>query len=114
MDILFRASKLRKECNNSVLAVRRYGPEMATLLRRRLDEILAAGTLADLRTLPQIRCHELTGNKKGQLSVDLKHPYRLLFEPANEPMPRKPDGGMLWEGATAVRVLGVEDTHDHG
>ncbi|MBI3268961.1 MAG: killer suppression protein [Planctomycetes bacterium] len=111
MEIIFVSSKLCKECNEHARAVRRYGPVTAKLLRRRLDEIFAAETLADLGTLPQTRCHELVGDKKGQLSVDLKHPLRLLLEPANEPIPRKPDGGLLWEGVTAVRMLGEEDTH---
>lgn len=47
-----------------------------------------------------------------QLSLDLDHPYRLIFEPANEPIPTKPDGGLDWNKVTAVRILGVEDTHE--
>jgi len=52
------------------------------------------------------------GKRKGQLSVDLEHPYRLVFEPANEPCPRLLDGGLDWSEVTAVRVIGVEDTHE--
>ena len=37
--------------------------------------------------------------------------YRLLFEPAHDPLPRKPDGGLDWAGVTAIRILGVEDYH---
>lgn len=50
--------------------------------------------------------------KAGVLSLDLRHPYRLLFEPADEPVPRKPDGGLAWSRVIAVRILGVEDTHE--
>ena len=64
-----------------------------------------------LAALPQARCHEMSGNRKGQLSLDLKHPYRLLLEPADDPAPRKPDGGLDWEQVTAVRIVEVEDTH---
>jgi len=45
-----------------------------------------------VRALPG-RCHELHGNLDGVLSLDLEHPYRLLFEPT-EPPPRLPDGGL--------------------
>lgn len=84
---------------------------MAKRLMRRLDELHAADTLADMRLLRQARCHALTGERKGQISVDLKHPYRLLLEPANEPFPLLPDGGLDWAKVTAVRILEVMDTH---
>ncbi len=84
---------------------------MAEKIRARLDDLQAAPTLATMRGLPG-RCHELTGNRAGQLSLDLVHPYRLIFEPADEPPPRKSDGGLEWEEVRAVRVLSVEDTHE--
>lgn len=111
MDILFQDRKLEKVCNDQSLLVRRYGPIRAKLLRRRLDEFRAAETLAVMRLLPQVRCHELKGDREGMLAVDLDHPYRLIFEPANDPIPRKPDGGLDWTKITAIRVLTVEDYH---
>ena len=57
------------------------------------------------------RCHELAGDRSGQLSLDLDHPYRLIFKPATEPIPLKPDGGLDWTRVDAVLILGVEDTH---
>jgi len=53
----------------------------------------------------------LTGDLKGTLSLDLDGPYRLLFEPMEEPLPLKADGGLDWHGVTAIRILEVEDTH---
>ena len=111
MDILFRTSKFRKRCNSSVDATKEWGPEMAKRLMQRLDELRDADTLAHLASLPQARCHELVADREGQLSVDLKHPYRLIFEPADNPIPCKPDGGLDWARVTAVRVLEVTDTH---
>ena len=58
------------------------------------------------------RCHELHGNRKGMFSVDLDHPYRLIFRPAHSPVPRHEDGGIDWGKVTAIEILGVEDTHD--
>ena len=111
MDILFQDRKLEKTCNDQSQLVRRYGSIGAKLLRRRLDEFRAAENLAVIRLLPQARCHELKGNREGTLAVDLEHPYRLIFEPANDPIPRKPDGGLDWTEITAIRVLTVEDYH---
>ena len=112
MQILFRTRKLEKECNSQKLMIQHHGPQRARLIRRRLDDLRAAPNLDTVRHLPQARCHELKGNFAGQLSVDLDHPYRLLFRPANEPVPRKPDGGLDWGRVTVIKILGVEDTHD--
>jgi plasmid maintenance system killer protein len=112
VEILFQDQKLAKECNNEALLVRKYGPMRAKLLRRRLDVFKFADNLEVLRFLPQVRCHELKGNREGTLAVDLDHPYRLIFEPADNPIPRKPDGGLDWIGVTAIRVLTVENYHD--
>jgi proteic killer suppression protein len=70
VDILFRDQKLAKVCNNERQLIRKYGAERAKLLRRRLDELRAAENLNILCTLPQVRCHELKGNRKGTLAVD--------------------------------------------
>lgn len=43
--------------------------------------------------------------------MDLVGGDRLIFEPADDPVPRKPDGGLDWRLVTAVRILGVEDYH---
>jgi len=112
MDIIFKTKKLAKEFNDSKLLQIRHGPHRAKLIRRRLDELRAASVLAEVGTLPQARCHELTGDRSGQLSVDLDHPYRLLFRPGNNPIPTKPDGGLDWAKVTQIEILSVEDTHD--
>ena len=74
-------------------------------------ELKAADTLADISRLPPARCHELTGNRAGQLSVDLEHPYRLLFIVANNPYPERISGGLDWEGATEIEIIAIADTH---
>lgn len=112
MVILFKTSKLEKVCNNENLMRKRFGTNRAKLLKRRLTELAAASTLEDLRNLPRARCHELKGNLKGCLSVDLDHPYRLVFEPAHNPVPEKPDGGLDWARVTEIRIIGLEDTHE--
>ena len=111
MDIVFKNNKFEEECNNQRLLEKRHGQERAKRIRRRLDDLRAAKILEDMRNLPG-RCHELLHNRSGQLSLDLDHPHRLIFEPADEPIPKKPDGGIDWTKVTAVMILGVEDTHE--
>lgn len=67
--------------------------------------------MEDISRLPPARCHELTGDRKGQLSVDVTHPYRLVFQPDHDPVPRRPDGGLDWTTVAKVLVLEVVDTH---
>lgn len=111
MDILFQDRKLGKVCNDDSLLIQKFGPVRAKLIKRRLYQCRAAENLEVLRSLPQVRCHELKGKREGTLAVDLDHPYRLIFEPANDPIPRKLDGGLDWTRVTTIRVLSVEDYH---
>lgn len=78
---------------------------------QRMMELAAAETLADISRVPPARCHELTGNRKGQLSVDLEHPYRLLFIPANDPTPALKEGGLDWAAVTEIQIIDITDTH---
>jgi proteic killer suppression protein len=111
VNIQFADQKLAKEANDAKLLRRRHGDQRARLIRRRLDELRAAQTLEEMRSLPAARCHELRGNRAGQLAVNLDQPYRLIFTPA-PPIPAKADGGMDWARVTAILVLGVENYHD--
>lgn len=117
MEISFISRKLEKEFNEGARLVKTHGPERAKKIGTRMAAIRAAVTLLDFwppKTGPS-RCHELTeGKRKGKfhLSVDLDHPYRLIFTPAHDPIPTHDDGGLDWSKVTAVTILGVENTHE--
>lgn len=112
MDIIFKDEDFEEECNKEALLRKRHGTQRAKLLRRRLDDLRAAVNLGEMRRLPG-RCHELKGNRAGQLiSLDLDGPYRLIFEVANNPIPLKTDGGLDWIQVTSIKILEVEDTHE--
>ena len=111
MLIHFSTKKLHKACNSSTEAIRTFGPERGKKLMQRLSELAAANTLNDISRLPPARCHELTGDRQGPLSVDLGHPYRLLFVPAHDPIPKKAAGGLDWSAVTEIEVIEVADTH---
>jgi plasmid maintenance system killer protein len=111
MLISFSSGKLEKILSDEKALTRRYGPEQAKKIQQRLFELQAAENLDTLKTLPQVRAHELTGNRAGQISLDMKHPYRLLITPDYESPPLKEDGGFDWKQIKKVKVLKVEDTH---
>jgi plasmid maintenance system killer protein len=111
MTIYFKTKKLQKQCSEMREMVKAFGPAMADKLSQRLAELQAADSLSDISHLPPPRCHELV-NRNGVFSVDLVHPYRLLFSPANEPVPVREDGGIMLEAVFEVEVVAIEDTHD--
>ncbi|MGO9168836.1 MAG: hypothetical protein ACLP56_18370 [Candidatus Sulfotelmatobacter sp.] len=87
---------------------------MAKKLALRLAALRAAESLADFwppKSGPE-RCHELIGDRKGTFSVDLKQPYRLLFEPdITTPQLDLSDEQARWKSVTAIHILAIEDTH---
>ena len=84
----------------------RAGDEIAACL----DVLKAVDTLQELLSMPASlnhRCHELHKNLKDTFSMDLVHPYRLLFRPA-DPVPRRNDNGVDY---VRVRIVAVKDLH---
>ncbi len=63
---------------------------MAEVLEsRQLTAMEAATNHEELWTVPQTRCHEMKGDRKGQVSIDLVHPRRLYIVPDHDPVPVK-------------------------
>lgn len=113
MYITFSDRKLEKICNSDREMRKKCGAQRAKLLRRRLVQLLSAPTLAALGP-PYVgpgRCHELTGNMEGSLSIDLDGPFRLLFRPNHNPLPQRQEGGLDWDAVTAIEIVGIENTH---
>lgn len=112
MDIAFVSRKFAEQSKSQKLRLRHFGAVRGKLLGQRLDELRAADTLEDMRHVRRARCHELKGNRAGQLSVDLDHPYRLLFEAVDVNGNTITGRALDWTKVTVVRMLGVEDTHE--
>jgi plasmid maintenance system killer protein len=113
MNITFASKKLQKQLNEGEIMVRTHGALRAKKLRIVLAMLRAAPTLAALAppmSRPH-RCHELTGDRQGQLTVDLDHPYRLVFRVSQSPLPQRPEGGLDWTKVTAIQIIDIEDTH---
>ena len=111
MDILFQSEKDRKLFEDDKALRRAFGPKCAKKIRHRLDDLRDAPDLVVMSKLPG-RLHPLTGDRAGQLSLDVEHPLRLLFICVDEPVPVKDDGSLDWAKVGRVRIVGVEDTHD--
>ena len=117
MEVSFNNKRLEKEFNEGARLDKVHGTKRAGKIRKRMAALRAAVSLKDFlppKSGPS-RCHELAeGDRKGKfhLSVDLDHPYRLIFTPAHDPIPTHEDGGLDWSKVTAITILRVENTHE--
>ncbi len=112
MEVHYLTKKLEKLAEDPRALGKKLGPVCAKKFKQRISEFIAADCLEDLRYLPGPRIHELSGNRKDRFSADLKHPLRLLFKSANQPEPRKEDGGWDWQGITEITITEITDTHE--
>src|SRR5438445_9434794 len=107
MKIVLANEALRNECNNQVLLVKRYGAELARVLRQRMDELFNAEVLVDMRSMPHVL---ISGASPGNpdLSLDLVPPYRLVFRP-HAPA-KHSNGGMDWNKIDSILIAGLLKT----
>jgi proteic killer suppression protein len=111
LRVAFADARLKAELESDKAVRRRWGEPTRKKLRARLDDLESADCLETTRTLPG-HVEELTGDRAGVISLRLAGGRRLLLEVADDPIPRKTDGGLDWRQVRSVRVLGVEDYHD--
>ena len=102
--------KLRKAQVSDSAGRRLLGDDRWSALKRRIRTLEAADTLADLHGLPG-NFHPLTVDREGEWSANLSPNWRLIFEPAETPLPTLVDGGLDTRAVRHVRVLRVEDYH---
>lgn len=107
---MFRSASLRTSCNDSRKGLKKFGDARFRVIRRRLDDLLAAANLLELP--PASRCHPLKGKRAGQFAVDLDGGWRLVFEPANDPLPHLPDGSLDRSRVSAITILEITDYHE--
>lgn len=111
MEISFRTKKLQKTLNSGRELRKEFGQRMAERIQERLAVLDEAENLSRIPHTPPFRLHQLAGDRIKQFSVDLVHPFRLVFEAANEPLPTACDGGIDRERVTHIVILEITDTH---
>jgi proteic killer suppression protein len=109
MEIDFKDKKLRELCEQRVAMERKLGAACARKLRSRLADIQAAACVADLTAG---RPHPLRGERTGQFALDLEGGTRLVFDPDQDPIPCRDDGGIDWSRVTSIRIIYIGDYHD--
>ena len=110
MEISYKSRKLEKQLTDPREMAKSFG-QLARKVNQRLKDLTDADNLAIMRTIPAARCHELTGDRKGELAVDVSGNYRMIFEPFHDPIHKKDDGGLNWEEVTKIQMNEIEDYH---
>ncbi len=110
MKVTFRTSKLAKICAEERLLIKHYG-QLAKKIRKRLDELTGANSLSDIALYPAARLHPHSGKPQGYFSVDITHPFRIIFTVGDDPMPLKPDSGVDLTKVTEIVIEEIYDPH---
>jgi proteic killer suppression protein len=111
VDIFFKTTKIAKVFNEAARLQKEYGSKNAHAIKIRMAVLEGATCLADVSTDPPERRHLLTGDLAGCYAVDLQHPFRLVFAPADDPPPVKRDGGHDLKKIASIVILQVVDYH---
>ncbi|MGB0430629.1 MAG: type II toxin-antitoxin system RelE/ParE family toxin [Bacteroidia bacterium] len=106
MVIDYKNNRLRKSVSTLKEIAKNYGNN-AKKVNQRIQELTSATTLEDIRPLPGPKCHELTGEYEGSLAVSVSPNHRIIFEPANDPIPTSIDGGLDWAQVTEILITAI-------
>lgn len=109
MERRFLDKKVRNLCESAGIAERKLGAISARKLRNRLADLEAAANVAELTAG---RPHPLGGDRAGQFSLELAGGHRIVFSPANDPVPLTADGAISWSQVTIIQIEFIGDYHD--
>jgi proteic killer suppression protein len=114
MQVQIPNKKLKRSIEDVAERVKRFGADLARKIRLRMGALVAAESLADFwpSYSGSERCHELKADLAGTFSIDLKHPYRLLFRPSDSSNKvSAADEKQRWQAINSIQIIGIEDTH---
>jgi hypothetical protein len=108
LEIAFETRSLRSICESEGLATRELGQAVAESLRRRLADLRAATSTADL----------LVGNPReykvdsSTMMLDLSADHRLVFTANHPTNPETEAGAVDWSKISRVKILRIEHEND--
>lgn len=114
MRVFFKNSKMAKSAEDMRQLTRHFG-QSAKWIAMCLQTLKAVPNLKELIVAPffrRYRCHRLHNNMDGIYSMDIRDPYRVLFQP-KPPVPVLVNGGIDEEKVNAVIVVDLHcNTHE--
>jgi len=115
MEVTVPDNRLRRDIEDDTARKKRFGKDMAQKIALRMAALVAAESLEDFwppHSGPE-RVHELKkGDLLGMFSIDLKHPFRLLFRATDVDKKKSGDDEKKrWGTVKSIEIIGVGDTH---
>lgn len=104
MELAFSTKALRAVCESEERAVRELGVDLASVLKRRLADVRAAGNATDLVVgNPRPAPHS-----KEVLMLDLADGRTVSLAANHAAIPRLCSGDIDWSNVSRVRLLSIE------
>jgi proteic killer suppression protein len=79
LEVRFKTKKLEKQFLQSKLAEKAYGRDVAKKYIMRITILKSAKSFEELYSIPTLKFHPLTGNRKGEYAIKLTGFYRLII-----------------------------------
>lgn len=109
MEMFFSSVLLQTQCSREQSMRRAFGG-LVPALQRRLFELEAAETLADLP--PHARCQPLTGEHGGAFGLRLDGSQVLVVAPNHNPLPMTDTGAIDTTRVQRIEVVDVVEIAD--
>lgn len=107
MLIRFADEQMRVRATSLERMVQEYGERKARRIRQRLDELDAARCLADVRTLPGMRCQSVN-NQPGLVTICTISPASIHLRADND-VYLDVDGVLNWYAVTTIIIISLNE-----
>lgn len=109
MEISFQTKELRDICQTQAIAETSLGIEVASVIRRRVADLIAANSYLEL-PLGNPRFEYIDNSEC--LILDLKLGYFFQFVPSHIVTPRCSDGTVEWSRVFRVKLMKIGKNND--
>ncbi|WP_425570041.1 type II toxin-antitoxin system RelE/ParE family toxin [Rothia endophytica] len=79
MRIEYEDEELRRLAEDHFFAQKKWGPDVVTAYRKKIQLIRAAVDERDLRAIRSLHLEQLSGDRNGQCSIRLNIKFRLIL-----------------------------------
>ena len=110
MKIDYKKNKLKKQLSDASEIKKAFGVN-AKRVSSRLDDITASPNLLVLMQIASANCHPLSGDRIGEWALDISGNFRLIFEIADNPLPKTPGGSIDTLLVKSICILEIIDYH---
>ncbi len=117
MEIVYKNKKTEKQCTSLKEATKLFGGNklLAISLQSRINAIREASVIKDIILMPQMRFHQMKGDRKGTFAIDVKtkkENWRIILRPLDENKERF-NPCNIDEIASYVEIVEITEVSDH-